>query len=255
MKTIEEWINYYIQMDLEVEPYNSQDLTKAIGIRAIVGSKDLKVLKFMGMKKNSSYYKDVLVKSILDLLMLSENYPWVTCTSDTICIWFKCSYKGKIYNDLPLLWDTKEVLPATLPSISFHKSVPKCKPMYIDYDLVLHCIDVYKDKLPIHDSILPEDLNVDACVEIWSLKEFVEINGPRIEFGGYPYYSHMGEFYPVCRIGDNGRWKYAYISLRMRYVNAAIIAERQETLRVGKLPTNTYVLFDTGSLSWQEVIL
>jgi hypothetical protein len=262
MKTEEKWVSYYQIKGIEAEPVISVQTGEAVGIEAFIGKGQLRAFKCRGFRGKSCTYWDRAIKAVLNLLQLSESYPWVICTLDSFSILFLCDTKEKVYNCPPLLWETKESLPGINPNICFyHRSEPEFKPSSVDYDVLRHCLETYKDFLPLRDAEpfrpVSEDLCVNSCSESWSLRAFIKEFGPIMEFGGFPKgWNNVSEFWPVCRFGgEKKRWVYAYVSLRMRNVDVNILRQRKDYLRIGKLPNGHYLLYDASPKIWERIDL
>lgn len=159
MNTVQEWSKYYNSVGIANYPYNTTpaeefedssslsihdniEWEKAKGLHALIGKGNVRVIHFRSLSDKSSEYKDRLLKIVLRLLYLSEEYPWVICTSDTLSIIVRSDdvesmgnrvQKGNAY----LLWQTKFVLPCILPQITFyHKSLPSFKSHLIDNNVL-----------------------------------------------------------------------------------------------------------------------
>lgn len=88
---------------------------------------------------------------------------------------------------------------------------------------------------------------VARFIESWSLKEFLENHGPKLQIKSYPITNEGAVSFMRCRFGDtNKEWVYTYISLRIKEVTPEYIIKNKYNIRVGKTDLGDYVLYDNG---------
>lgn len=258
----EEWLKYYQEQGISVETHFSEQTGLPIGITAFIGEQNVRVLKVIALHGKSCAYWDRATKTVLRLLHLSEDYPWIVCTPDSFSIFFRCISEERVINRLPILWETTESVPGINPKVAFYNNrVPEHKPSFIEYDVVQHCMEVYRSKLPQFDAVPPMDvpdiLPLEGCRESWSLKEFMKKSGPKMQIGYYPMRNNNGETFVRCRFGDTNRqWVYCYVSLRLGKITVKDVQAKKDTLRVCRNNRGNYILYDTGHhISWENVPL
>ena len=117
MKNLDDWKNYYLSKGIKVDYYNSH---QRVGIHGLIGDDNLRAIHFCNLKDKSFYFRKSLLERVLSLLYLSDYYPWVIYTYDTLLILFKCSCSEKEHNSSHLLWNTKIALPSINPNIFFY---------------------------------------------------------------------------------------------------------------------------------------
>ena len=264
MKSLQEWKNFYEEKGIEVSLYNTDDIDTAIGLHLNVGKNDVRVL-FIGNLQDKSYaVRKMLLENVLDEMYLSRNYPWVINSHNVISIIVRCKEEGcKMFNSPPLLWNTDG---HTIAHINdecnfFNGTEPDIKPIYVSSEIILMgrtAIENLHDFAisDVHSNLNISDLALDAFMESWSLREFLEEHGPKMQLGGWALNnSALGEHYSVVRFGDIGKnWVYAYVSLRIREVSVEKLQQMHKYLRIGMVKPNHYVLYDNNPKErWTDI--
>lgn len=255
-------INTYLAFE-ETLDINEQTPENASGVGINIGINDIRVIFFDNLYGKSYDYRERLIYRTLELLCLSRNYPWVIVSLNSITIIIRSSDSKdfRMFNMPPLLWsNTKRLIINKGTYVRFfNNEYPHRQPMIIDALILSRCINTLIEEWYMfkEDNFFPivEDVDADRCITSWSLFEFLKLHGPKIQLGGFVRFRNLqGEHWPVCRIGNDGKyWIYAYISLRFRNVSVGEILRKAEFLRIGKLPNGHYVLYDNSPKIWEDV--
>ena len=204
MEFLNEIRDFYLCKGIQTGFYNHEKNQEPIGLYALIGIDGIRALHFGNLRNKEYSYRRNLLERVLSLLYLSDYYPWVIYTEDTMTVFFRCDCSEKIHNTTHLLWHTRIALPSIRPNVFFyHSEFPEVCPYWLDYSLIQHCLDTIQDEMqsPI-DHTLGEYKQM-VChnapytiYKCWPLKNFLrEYNQVRFS---HEYYSVTEDIQPVC---------------------------------------------------------
>ena len=203
MNNLDDWKDYYMSKGIKVDFYNSH-AHQRVGIHGLIGDNNLRAIYFGNLKDKSFYFRKSLLERVLSLLYLSDNYPWVIYTSDTLSILFRCSSSEKEHNSNHLLWHTKVALPSIKPNVFFyHSELPDVCPYSVDYNLVKSSLKTIEEELLVLSDESLKEYEIQSTnyapyivVKKKGLKNFLrEYNQVRF---GHEYYSITEDIQSVC---------------------------------------------------------
>lgn len=88
----------------------------------------------------------------------------------------------------------------------------------------------------------------------WTLREFVNINGPKIKLGNFTN-KDTKEQYKALMIGSEGNWTQVSFSSNLGVLTAAEIVASANTLRVVLLDSGNYKLCTASENAWEDIVL
>ena len=88
----------------------------------------------------------------------------------------------------------------------------------------------------------------------WALREFVNINGPKIKLGTFTN-KETNEQYKALMIGSEGNWTQVSFSSNLGVLSASEIATSANQLRVVLLDSGNYKLCTASDNAWEDIEL